>query len=37
MDFLASCDDATLNDIGRKIALPDRLKKPNRKQQALNF
>jgi hypothetical protein len=37
LDLLAHCDDETLNDIGRKIALPDRLRKANRKQQALNF
>lgn len=37
LDVLANCDDETLDDIGRKIALPDRLKKTNRKQQALNF
>ena len=36
IDMLARCDDATLNDIGRKIALPDRLKKTARRQQALN-
>jgi hypothetical protein len=35
LDLLARCDDQTLDDIGRKIALPDRLKKSHRKQQAL--
>lgn len=37
VDVLASCDDATLDDIDRKIVLPDRLKKANRRQRALNF
>jgi hypothetical protein len=37
VELLVRCDDETLDDIGRKISLPDRLKKTNRKQQALNF
>ena len=37
IDMLAKCGDETLDDIDRKIVLPDRLKKTNRKQQALNF
>jgi len=37
VELLIRCDDETLDDIDRKISLPDRLKKTNRKQQALNF
>jgi len=37
VDLLSSCDDETLNDIGRKISLPDRLKKAHRTQQAFNL
>lgn len=36
VDMLARCDDATLDDIGRKIALPDRLKRTAQRQQVLN-
>lgn len=34
---LANCDDAILNDIGRKISLPDPLSKAKRKQPSLSF
>lgn len=37
VDLLAGCDDATLDDIDRKITLPDRLRKANRRQQAFNL
>lgn len=37
VDLLAACDDATLDDIGRKITLPDRLRMANRRQQAFNL
>ena len=35
LDVLEKCDDETLDDIGRKIALPERLKRSHRKQQVL--
>jgi len=37
IDLLSSCDDETLDDLARKIPLPDRLKKANRTQQAFNL
>lgn len=37
VDLLSSCDDETLNDLDRKVPLPDRLKKANRDQQAFNL
>ncbi|QPF92311.1 hypothetical protein [Bradyrhizobium commune] len=35
--LLSNCDDEILDDLGRKVALPDRLKKANRTQQAFNL
>ncbi|PIT04030.1 hypothetical protein TSA1_27085 [Bradyrhizobium nitroreducens] len=37
VDFLSACDDETLDDLGRKVALPERLKKAHRTQQVLNL
>jgi hypothetical protein len=36
VELLVRCDDHTLDDIGRKIALPDILRRTNRKQTTLN-
>jgi len=37
VELLVRCDDDTLDDIGRKIALPEILRRANRKQTALNL
>jgi hypothetical protein len=37
VELLVRCDDVTLDDIGRKITLPDRLQKANRRQGSLHL
>lgn len=37
VELLRQCDERTLDDLERKIALPDTLRKPNRRQSSLSF
>jgi hypothetical protein len=37
VELLIRCDDEVLDEISRKVTLPDALKKANRKQTSLNF